>query len=60
MLNIRPKEEEIWQAAEHWWFFNGGMTFDSDVKDPRYAGLKVKMPAQKPCDHAVVLKITKK
>lgn len=23
--------------AEHWWFFNGGMTFDSDVKDPRYA-----------------------
>jgi alpha-L-fucosidase len=25
--------------AEHWWFFNGGMTFDSDAKDPRYAGL---------------------
>jgi len=25
--------------AEHWWFFNGGMTFDSDVKDPRFAGL---------------------
>jgi len=25
--------------AEHWWFFNGGTTFDSDVKDPRYAGL---------------------
>ncbi len=25
--------------AEHWWFFDGGMTFDSDVKDPRYAGL---------------------
>jgi len=25
--------------AEHWWFFEGGMTFDSDVKDPRYAGL---------------------
>src|SRR5579872_1014183 len=23
--------------AEHWWFYNGGMTFDSDVKDPRYA-----------------------
>ena len=21
--------------AEHWWFFNGGMTFDSDVRDPR-------------------------
>jgi alpha-L-fucosidase len=25
--------------AEHWWFFHGGMTFDSDVKDPRYSGL---------------------
>jgi len=25
--------------AEHWWFFDGGMTFDSDVRDPRYAGL---------------------
>ena len=25
--------------AEHWWFFNGGMKFDSDVQDPRYAGL---------------------
>ncbi|MCC6365390.1 MAG: alpha-L-fucosidase [Bryobacterales bacterium] len=25
--------------AEHWWFYDGGMTFDSDVKDPRYAGL---------------------
>jgi len=24
--------------AEHWWFLNGGMTFDSDVKVPRYAG----------------------
>jgi len=23
--------------AEHWWFFDGGMTFDSDVKDPRFA-----------------------
>ena len=23
--------------AEHWWFMNGGMTFDSDVRDPRYA-----------------------
>jgi alpha-L-fucosidase len=23
--------------AEHWWFFDGGMKFDSDVKDPRYA-----------------------
>lgn len=25
--------------AEHWWFFNGGRAFDSDVSDPRYAGL---------------------
>lgn len=25
--------------AEHWWFYDGGMKFDSDVKDPRYAGL---------------------
>ena len=25
--------------AEHWWFFDGGMGFDSDVKDPRFAGL---------------------
>jgi alpha-L-fucosidase len=25
--------------AEHWWFMNGGRQFDSDVQDPRYAGL---------------------
>jgi alpha-L-fucosidase len=25
--------------AEHWWFFEGGMKFDSDVEDPNYAGL---------------------
>jgi len=25
--------------AEHWWFFEGGTRFDSDVLDPRYAGL---------------------
>lgn len=25
--------------AEHWWFFNGGMKFDSDVQDDRYASL---------------------
>ena len=25
--------------AEHWWFFDDGKTFDSDVRDPRYAGL---------------------
>ena len=23
--------------AEHWWFYNGGMKFDSDVRDPKYA-----------------------
>lgn len=33
--------------AENWWFFNGGATFDSDVRDPRYAGLYG--PSQ-PCD----------
>jgi alpha-L-fucosidase len=25
--------------AEHWWFFDEGMKLDSDVRDPRYAGL---------------------
>jgi alpha-L-fucosidase len=25
--------------AEHWWFFNEGTKFDSDVQDPRFAGL---------------------
>jgi alpha-L-fucosidase len=25
--------------AEHWWFYDQGMTFDSDVRDPRYFGL---------------------
>jgi alpha-L-fucosidase len=25
--------------AEHWWFFDGGTEFDSDVTDPRSAGL---------------------
>jgi len=30
--------------AEHWWFYNGGMAFDADVKDLRYAGLYA--PAQ--------------
>jgi alpha-L-fucosidase len=23
--------------VEHWWFFDAGMKFDSDVRDPRYA-----------------------
>jgi len=23
--------------AEHWWFYNDGMTLDSDVQDPRYS-----------------------
>jgi alpha-L-fucosidase len=25
--------------AEHWWFYSGGRRFDSDVNDPRNAGL---------------------
>ena len=25
--------------AEHWWWYDGGMKFDSDVRDPRYAVL---------------------
>ena len=25
--------------AEHWWFMNGGIQFDSDVQDPRYRSL---------------------
>jgi len=25
--------------AEHWWWYGEGMLFDSDVRDPRYAGL---------------------
>jgi alpha-L-fucosidase len=25
--------------AEHWWFFDGGRHFPSDVQDPRWAGL---------------------
>jgi alpha-L-fucosidase len=25
--------------AEHWWFFDAGNSFDSDVRDPRAAGL---------------------
>ena len=25
--------------AEHWWFMNGGMRFDSDVRDPAWAEL---------------------
>jgi alpha-L-fucosidase len=25
--------------AEHWWWYHDGMKFDSDVRDPRYAGL---------------------
>lgn len=28
-----------YHRAEHWWFFEGGMQFDSDVKDPRYHSL---------------------
>jgi alpha-L-fucosidase len=25
--------------AEHWWWYDGGMLYDSDVRDPRYAVL---------------------
>jgi alpha-L-fucosidase len=25
--------------AEHWWWYDGGTQFDSDVRDPKYAGL---------------------
>ncbi len=25
--------------AEHWWWYDGGMKFDSDVRDPRFASL---------------------
>jgi alpha-L-fucosidase len=25
--------------AEHWWFFDGGRAFESDVQDPQYDGL---------------------
>jgi len=28
-----------YHRAEHWWFFEGGRTFDSDVNDPKYADL---------------------
>jgi len=36
--------------AEHWFFFDGGRTFDSDVKDPQYQDFYG--PAQpKPKDH---------
>jgi alpha-L-fucosidase len=28
-----------YHRAEHWWFFDGGMQFDSDVRDPHYHGL---------------------
>ena len=27
-----------YHRAEHWWFFEGGMQFDSDVRDPHYFG----------------------
>ncbi|WP_344709957.1 alpha-L-fucosidase [Sphingomonas humi] len=41
--------------AEHWWWYYMGRTYDSDVKDPRYAGLygpaaPMGLPADKP-DH---------
>lgn len=42
--------------AEHNWFFDGGRTFDSDVNDPRYAGLygpaQVRLPGKDDADVA--------
>jgi len=39
--------------AEHWWFFNGGKEFESDVQDPNYTDLYG--PAQE--EKAVVQKV---
>ncbi|MCI2263370.1 alpha-L-fucosidase [Xanthomonas indica] len=40
--------------AEHDWFFDGGRQFDSDVNDPRYAGLygpaQVRLPGKDDAD----------
>ncbi len=36
--------------AEHWWFFDGGMKFDSDVRDPANAGLYGPAHDQKTAD----------
>ena len=50
----RPCAPRAWSSAssshraEHWWFFDEGMKFDSDVRDPRYAGLYG--PAARPGD----------
>lgn len=42
--------------AEHDWFFDGGRQFDSDVNDPRYAGLygpaQVRLPGKDDADVA--------
>ena len=43
LANAVRKEGLVFGAsshrAEHWWFFEGGKKFDSDVQDPKYAGL---------------------
>jgi len=36
--------------AEHWWFYDGGMKFDSDVKDPKNLGLYGPAMPQKAVD----------
>jgi alpha-L-fucosidase len=37
--------------AEHWWWYDGGMKFDSDVQDKRYAGIYgPAMPRNRPGD----------
>ena len=41
--------------AEHWWFFDGGRKFDSDVQDPRFAGLYGQAQPQKETPDAAFL-----
>lgn len=44
-----------YHRAEHWWFFNGGRAFPSDVQDPRYRdfyGPAQPDPDQNPPDKA--------
>jgi alpha-L-fucosidase len=36
--------------AEHWWFFDGGRKFDSDVQDPKNAGLYAPARPEKTAD----------
>jgi len=38
--------------AEHWWFFDGGRKFDSDVQDPQYDGLYGPAQMASPVSHS--------